>query len=59
MDTKIDEEQEEEGMMFPNVAMSGLGLSDKDREDESEIIKKSLFFARRKFTGLLIACVIF
>ena len=46
--------------MFPDVTKEKLGLGDENEKNhESNMIKERLFYSRKKFTGLLVACVIF
>ena len=55
-----EEEEEEDEIIFPDVQKSQLGLGGyEDKDHHSYKIKMDLFYARRKFTGLLVACVIF
>ena len=46
--------------MFPDVAKEKRGLGgDDEKNHESNMIKERLFYSRKKFIGLLVACVIF
>ena len=57
---KLTDEEEDERLTFPDVTKEKLGFGDEtDKNCESNMIKERLFYSRKKFTGLLVACVIF
>ena len=56
----VTDEEEDERLTFPDVTKEKLGFGDEtDKNCESNMIKERLFYSRKKFTGLLVACVIF